>query len=370
MPLAAELLMPKLGLTMTEGRIARWAIAPGARFAAGQIVVEVETDKIINEIEAPFDGVLIEHIAPEGTTIPVGTPIARWQPNAGAAAVGPLASAREQPPTRPPAVAGGHMEHSSSGTRIIATPYARKLAARAGMPIATVPGSGPDGRIKAADIERAIRDKAAPELLASARESQRLQLAPHLPTARAISFVTCDIGVSRLREIEQRVLAATLAMQPDLRHYVTLACLRALAGANGNEPLRIALESGADDGRYFTFDANRSISLSALVALHADAAARQTLTTDAARFAQVVILAGNEASHTFAPAVAAGWAMTIGIGAVREVHRPDPAGFVRSAHEMTLALSYDANEIAHAGALDLVSTLKSLLEEPLGLLVQ
>ncbi len=70
--------MPKLGLTMTEGTIARWDVAPGGRFAAGDIILVVETDKIAYDVEAPGPGILQEVLVAEGSAVPVGTPIGRW----------------------------------------------------------------------------------------------------------------------------------------------------------------------------------------------------------------------------------------------------------------------------------------------------
>ena len=70
--------MPKLGLTMTEGVVARWDVAPGSRFAAGDIILVVETDKIAYDIEAPAPGILEEVLVSAGSAVPVGTPIGRW----------------------------------------------------------------------------------------------------------------------------------------------------------------------------------------------------------------------------------------------------------------------------------------------------
>jgi len=77
----ADLVMPKLGLTMTEGTVAQWAIAPGASFGADDIVAVIETDKIAYEVKAPSAGTLAKVLVPSGTTVAVGTPIAQWELN-------------------------------------------------------------------------------------------------------------------------------------------------------------------------------------------------------------------------------------------------------------------------------------------------
>ena len=76
---ATDFVMPKLGLTMTEGTVARWGVAPGSRFEAGDIIVVVETDKIAYDVEAPAPGILHAVLVSEGNAVPVGTPIGRWE---------------------------------------------------------------------------------------------------------------------------------------------------------------------------------------------------------------------------------------------------------------------------------------------------
>src|ERR1700678_475521 len=74
--MAAEILMPKLGLTMTEGILQEWRVAPGDAFSAGQVLFVVETDKTANEIEAQADGVLAERLVEEGAIVHLGAVLA------------------------------------------------------------------------------------------------------------------------------------------------------------------------------------------------------------------------------------------------------------------------------------------------------
>ena len=133
----ADLLMPKLGLTMTEGTVARWIAAPGVRFAAGDVVVIVETDKIANEVEAPAAGELVTLLSSEGEVIPVGTPIARWRLDSGvhtartSSAGTPHAGASAGPQSTVPRTDASRSSPNSP-ERIFATPYARRLAREAG----------------------------------------------------------------------------------------------------------------------------------------------------------------------------------------------------------------------------------------------
>ena len=71
----SEIVMPKFGLTMTEGLITAWHRKPGEPVKAGELLFEVETEKVTNEVEAPSDGVLEEILFPEGSVVAVGLPI-------------------------------------------------------------------------------------------------------------------------------------------------------------------------------------------------------------------------------------------------------------------------------------------------------
>ena len=73
-----ELLMPKLGLTMTEGMLTEWAVAPGDTVEAGALLFVVETDKVANEVCAEDAGEIVERLVEAGETVPVGTVVARW----------------------------------------------------------------------------------------------------------------------------------------------------------------------------------------------------------------------------------------------------------------------------------------------------
>ena len=86
-----ELLLPKLGLTMTEGTLVEWMVQPGAAFKAGQSIFVVESEKAANEIGADADGVLLDMLAEVGTTLPCGSVIGYWDDGvAGEAAAAPV----------------------------------------------------------------------------------------------------------------------------------------------------------------------------------------------------------------------------------------------------------------------------------------
>lgn len=171
----ADVPMPRLSDSMTEGTIVRWLHPAGASVERGTELVEIETDKATVTCEADDSGTL-EILAAEGATLPIGAPIARLSSAADAAsepAIEPgTAAPAEARPT--PSVPGGETTAPGSGTpdsgvpapssvtgtpgagpRTIASPLARRLARERGVDLATVTGTGPGGRIVRADIEAA-----------------------------------------------------------------------------------------------------------------------------------------------------------------------------------------------------------------------
>ncbi len=376
----AEFVMPKLGLTMTEGRIARWVVSPGAHFAAGEVVVEIETDKIVNEIEAPSAGTLLELLEPEGATTTVGAPIARWQPDSATSAPAPKTERKQSTVEKPPQpstaieLPGPPKPYISAG-RVLSTPYARKLAKQARLDIVTIEGTGPGGRIRAVDVERARSAGPPPVLMIQAADgaSAPASSLPAPSSGRELSFTTIDVDVGRLREIEHSLSkAAHIALES--RHYVALACIKALAMLREpTESVAIGFEVDTPAGPIrVTIFAPPRIALSGLAGQAADLerrAGQARLLPKEMAGGHLLILAGNDATRVFGPAAPPGWATAIGIGSVNEVFRPGADGSPLLIHEMTLTLSYAASELSHAGALDLLARIKALLEEPLGMLV-
>ena len=182
-----EILMPALSPTMEEGVLAKWNIKVGDRVSAGDVIAEIETDKATMEVEAVDEGVVEALLVEAGAEgVKVNTPIARLSDEGGArsAAPSPVASAPVEAkaaspvpvPVAPPAVS-----RRTEGARIFASPLARRLAAQKGLDLAVVKGSGPHGRIIAADITAAPAGTKA----ATAATAQRSAPAP-VPAPRQV----------------------------------------------------------------------------------------------------------------------------------------------------------------------------------------
>ncbi len=167
-----EVTMPKFGLTMHEGTIQRYFKAPGDPIKAGEPLYEVETEKVLYEVEAPASGTLACWLRPEGDTVPCGDLVALIAaPGEDASALAATAGSSNgaSRPVSAPATASPSgsivstapsMDTQSEGRRPV-SPVARKLAAELKVDLNRVVGTGPGGRVTKEDVERAARDGAA-----------------------------------------------------------------------------------------------------------------------------------------------------------------------------------------------------------------
>jgi pyruvate dehydrogenase E2 component (dihydrolipoamide acetyltransferase) len=160
----SEIAMPRLSDSMEEGTIIKWLKAEGDEVARGDELVEIETDKATMTYEADTDGVL-QIVAAEGDTLPVGEVIARLNGAAGAAGdgasgVGRRASEGAEPEAEPapppePEPEPEPAQQSNGGERVKASPIARRMAREKGLDLSSLSGTGPGGRIVKADVEGA-----------------------------------------------------------------------------------------------------------------------------------------------------------------------------------------------------------------------
>ncbi|MBE9240375.1 dihydrolipoamide acetyltransferase family protein [Synechocystis salina] len=172
-----DIFMPALSSTMTEGKIVSWTKSPGDKVEKGETVLVVESDKADMDVESFNEGYLAAILVPAGEEAPVGATLglvaeteaeiaeAQAKAGSGGSSSAPPAPAPQQPEpaaiatatateTAPTPSSNGHGNGKGSG-RIVASPRAKKLAKELKVDLATVAGTGPHGRIVAADIEGA-----------------------------------------------------------------------------------------------------------------------------------------------------------------------------------------------------------------------
>lgn len=154
----AEFRLPALGADMDNGTLVEWQVAPGARVRRGDVVAIVETDKGAIDIEIFMDVVVREILVTPGTRIPVGTPLAMIDTDGPAAAIAPAApdtAAVAAPAAARAAGAGERAAPHPEAARLKISPAARRRATELGVDVRQLRGSGSDGAITIADVERA-----------------------------------------------------------------------------------------------------------------------------------------------------------------------------------------------------------------------
>ncbi len=161
--MAVEIVMPKFGLTMTEGTIQQWFKSEGDAIKAGEALFEVETEKVLYEVEATADGTVAKLLYAVEAVVGVGLPvaiIAEAGEEVAAVAVRYAAAAAAPaavPPERAPvAVSTAPPVEEEKRGRVPVTPAARKLAKERGIDLAGVTGTGPRGRITREDVQKII----------------------------------------------------------------------------------------------------------------------------------------------------------------------------------------------------------------------
>ena len=217
-----EIVMPKLGLTMASGTIARWIKAPGEAVREGEPLVEVATDKIAYEVESPASGTFARSLGNDGDEFACGDVIG-YIALAGEADIaltveGPATVAAFVEAPRESAAANGiaAAPATANGARIISSPAARRLARELGVVLSEVRGTGPRGRITTADVHELRRSGPVHAAPGADVPAASVALPPQLPAARrAIYRKMTDVGRLPLAQVETvaRVDAVHALMQ-------------------------------------------------------------------------------------------------------------------------------------------------------------
>ncbi|MDN7241019.1 2-oxoglutarate dehydrogenase complex dihydrolipoyllysine-residue succinyltransferase [Planococcus sp. N028] len=181
----AEIKVPELAESITEGTIAQWLKQPGETVEKGEFIVELETDKVNVEVISEEAGVVQEHLAQEGETVEVGQVIAIVGAASGAGessapapkAEEPSAKA-EAPATMEPVAKDPAAEEQTSSDRTIASPAARKLAREKGIDLAAISPVDPMGRVRVQDVEAHSSQPAAASAPAAKTEAPKAAAAP------------------------------------------------------------------------------------------------------------------------------------------------------------------------------------------------
>jgi len=212
----ADVIMPKMSDAMTEGKILSWRKRVGDRVARGEVIAEIETDKVNVEIEAETAGTLTDIVVPAGQPAPVGGVIAHI--NGGGAPSAPAAAAAAPPapteaakavPPAPAAQASAAPVSAPSDGQLKVSPIARRLAAERGVDLSRVTGTGPGGRIIERDVEAAAPPPAAAQPAPSAAAQPAASAAPDTGGPEYE-----DTELSRMRQAIARSVAQSMQSTP------------------------------------------------------------------------------------------------------------------------------------------------------------
>jgi pyruvate dehydrogenase E2 component (dihydrolipoamide acetyltransferase) len=385
-----ELVMPKLGLTMTEGTVVRWLKRSGEPVRRGEIVAEVETEKITYPLEAPVEGVL-EIVVGEGETVPVQAVLATVRgegegPPQRAEPEAPGAEGGE--PTRSPLSAAG----TRPASRVQASPAARRLARTLGVDLAAVTGSGPNGLITTADVEKAASQRSqgtAAEPLSPTRRTIARRMVESLQNSAQLTLTrTLDArALARLqREIEAEV-EARHGFRPTVTDFVLLAVGSVLAR---HPELRVVLE-GDNVRRLPSVDVGVAVDVAGgLLVPVLRAVDRKTLVPvgqelrrlaeearsgrlrpeDVGGAALTVSNLGMFGVDSFTPILNPPEPMLLGVGRLMAAPLVDAEGGIVAGHILTLSLTIDHRLIDGAPGARFLADVVDLLEHPKRLPVQ
>jgi pyruvate dehydrogenase E2 component (dihydrolipoyllysine-residue acetyltransferase) len=417
-----DVVMPRLSDSMEEGTVLGWMKSVGDEVALGDELVEIETDKANMVYESDVAGTLIEIVADEGATLPIGEVIARigepgeapappasdGKPEEGMHRPEPAPGPEPQAAAPAPAAASGGAEVATrDGDRIKASPLARRMAREQGVDLASLTGSGPGGRIVKADVEAPgagpapLPATAAPATAAPAAaggvetarggseefELTKLQqtVARRMAESKATAphfYLTSEIDMSRAVEARARIKAASGEGEivPSFNDMVIKACaiaLRAFPRANG----------AYRDGKVEEFSrVNIGIAVAAQEALvvptvfDADAKGLREIAAEGRR------LAGRVREGTITPPELSGGTFTVsnlgmfGVTSFSAVINPPQAailavgsidevpvvrdGEIVAGHRMSVTLACDHRILYGADGARFLAKVRDLLEEP------
>lgn len=410
--MAFEVCMPQLGLTMEEGTVSQWIKHEGDAVKTGDVLLEITTDKLTNEVTSEHDGVLLKIVAQEGEDVPVKGLLCYVGQSGEAVGDAPAAAAAAPAaPAAPAAAAPVPAPVAAGGARIRISPLARKTAAKLGVDVSGIVGSGPSGRIRQQDVLAA----------ANAPKAAAPVAAEPAPAAKPVSKTGLELmegdTVSKLagmrKVVAQRMLQSHTEIPPvtqntkvdvtelmkfrkmllaetgnkysvnDLILKATAKCLRqhpeVLVSLDGDQVIQrahvnLGMAVALDAGLIVPVirDADR-MGLDALSAAAKDLASRakgNKLTPDEYKGSTFSVSnLGMFGIETFTPIVNQPDAAILGVCAVEDELVMDDEGNISKHQVMRLSFTYDHRLIDGAVAAKFVMALRDLLEKPMSIIL-
>lgn len=420
--------MPKMSDTMEEGVLVAWLAEEGESVSAGDVIAQVETDKATMDLEVYDDGVLLKRLIAEGDAVPIGGLIAvlgdegedvsdvlaQYGGSAGEADAKPKAeapAAEEEPAAEAPAEEAPAVQEA--GDRVKSSPLARRMAGEHNIDLNKVEGSGPEGRIVKRDIEALIdQDKPAkaaapaeapsrapaPAAAGSRYEDQRISqmrktIARRLSESKYSSphfYLTADVDMERavafrkrINEVAEQQGQSKISFN-DLITKASAIALRRHPAVNASyledegvvryhEDVHVAVAVAIDEGLLTPVirDADRK-GLSEIAAETRDLATRardrQLEPSDWEGSTFSTSNLGMFGIEEFTAIINPPNSCILAIGAIRDVPVVKD-GEVVPGKRMKLTLSCDHRLVDGATGAEFLTTVRSLLEEPMNMLL-
>ena len=205
--MASNIVVPEVGESIVDARVAKWLRREGDQVAAGDPLVELETDKIDLEVSAPQAGVLAKITRQDGEDVKVGEVLGVIEEAGAAAAAAPAAAAGKATPAAPTKTEAASAPPAASGKAPRATPTARKAAEDRKVDLTSVRGSGDAGRVMKSDVEQAASAPAAPSP-PPAPMADAPAAKPAAPVGEKPRVVTGDRTEERVRMSKRRATIA------------------------------------------------------------------------------------------------------------------------------------------------------------------
>jgi pyruvate dehydrogenase E2 component (dihydrolipoamide acetyltransferase) len=381
--------IPKWGIEMTHGTIVAWHKSVGDAVKAGEEIVDIETDKIVNSFEARSSGTLVRLLAEVGDELPVGHLIGviaseAMTEDAIDAFVAAQGNAESVSPAgeRTPVSADATVAKDADTAAARIAPALRRKLEAAGIDPARVKGTGPHGRIVKADVDLAIKQGdagAAPADTAASGgqplSSQQATVARKLSQAQStlpLYHVSMDVDVGNALgalsgevSINDRIVAAVqqaLVAYPELNQTFDGERLTAVEG----QPVGIAVATDANIVLAPVVQIAADVGLEALAShsreLISRARAGQMTASDQVPAAITVSNLGMYGVTAFTAMVTPPQIMVLAVGAVRRIPVFNDADAVEACSVMTLTLGSDHRVVNGAQAAAFLSTIRSQLE--------
>jgi pyruvate dehydrogenase E2 component (dihydrolipoamide acetyltransferase) len=255
-----EVIMPKMGDAMEEGTLLEWLAEDGAGVSSGDVIGNIQTDKATVELTAPSTGTLTGILAKAGDTVEVGKPIAvilkegeklpeGWGGSHGAAAK-PIEKPekKEEQPEKEEAEPEPKAEEAKAEKakpeppaqkgRVVASPLAKRLAKESGIPIESIVGTGPNGRIVERDVKAALETRKPAETVESAEDRfvplttlQRITAERTAHSRQTVPHyqVTVEVDMEDLEDLREKLNTDNPDKKIGVNDFIVRACAMALA---------------------------------------------------------------------------------------------------------------------------------------------